>query len=162
ADRAALLAARYHRPLELAFLPIALPLAWIGARIAATKDGEAPPADPRVTQAEVELLVEEGEKSGLFRSGPAGMVKDVLEFADRTARDVMIARDKVEAISMSTSLEDARRMVTESGHSRYPIYNGRLDDVVGLLYAKDLFKAVGGPDAAKRTVADFVRPANFV
>ncbi len=140
ADRAALLAARWMRPLEVLLLPLAVPLYWLGARVA--RRGGAQPPDPGVTEAEVEALVDQGERSGLFDREPAEMIRNVLDFAERTAKDAMIPRSRVEAIEARTPIEDVYRIVAESGHSRYPVYREQFDNVVGLLYAKDLFKAV--------------------
>jgi magnesium and cobalt exporter, CNNM family len=162
ADYVAPIAARFLRPLEIAVLPLAGPLGWIGARLSRKKDGEQP-VDPRVTEAEVEALVEEGERTGLFGREPAEMIRNVLEFADRTARDVMIPRTKVEALDVSMSLDDALAFVSNSGHSRYPVYREQIDNVVGLLYAKDLFKLLEGGDKKQTTLKEIIRqPANFV
>jgi CBS domain containing-hemolysin-like protein len=168
ADQAAPAFVRWLWPLEMLMLPIAVPLGWLGAAVGRKKiEGHA---DLRVTEAEVEALVDEGERSGLFASEPAEMIRNVLELVDRTARDVMVPRTKVEAIEVTMPLKDVRRMVSESGHSRYPVYRNELDNIVGLLYAKDLFSvaqpcdAVGPPHAKLVTrVEDLVRaPANFV
>jgi CBS domain containing-hemolysin-like protein len=103
------------------------------------------------------------------------MIRNVLDFAERTAKDAMIPRNEVEAIEARTSIEDVLRLVAESGHSRYPVYKDQIDNVIGLLYAKDLFKAVhpklvaasgdtpipSGP--LPKRVEELVRsPANFV
>jgi putative hemolysin len=161
ADRAAALAARFLRPLEVAMLPLAIPLGWIGSRLGA-KDGDQP-SDPRVTEAEVEILVDEVERSGLFGREPAEMIRNVLEFADRTARDVMVPRSKVEAIELSTPLEKVLEIITESGHSRYPIYKDQIDNIAGLLYAKDLFKVLEERRLKNTTLREIIRsPANFV
>ncbi len=165
-DRASVWAARWLRPLEIAMIPLAVPLGWLGSRLG-RRDGEAP-ADPRVTEAEVEALVDEGERSGLFAREPADIIRNVLDFAERTAKDVMIPRNKVEGIDVSTPLDEVRTFVAESGHSRYPVYRDQIDNVVGLLYAKDLFKAVHpslreprAPHVQK--VEELLRtPANFV
>ncbi|APR79866.1 Magnesium and cobalt efflux protein CorC [Minicystis rosea] len=131
------------------------------------RDGELTP-DPKVAEAEVEALVDEGERSGVLASEPAEMIRNVLEFADRTAKDVMIPRGEVEAIDVATPIADVLRLVAESGHSRYPVYRDQIDNIVGLLYAKDLFKAAHFEEepASKRQVKrveDLVRqPANFV
>jgi CBS domain containing-hemolysin-like protein len=166
ADRAALLAARWFRPLELAMIPLAVPVGWMGSRLG-RKDGEQS-ADPRVAEAEVEALVDEGERSGVLASEPAEMIRNVLDFADRTAKDVMIPRDELEGIEVETPLADVLKIVAESGHSRYPVYREQIDNIVGLLYAKDLFKAAHfdeDPSSKRpvRNVDDLVRkPANFV
>ncbi len=162
ADHASAWAARWLRPLEIAMIPLAVPLGWLGARI--RKRGGEQPVDPGVTEAEVEALVDEGERAGIFAGAPAEMIRNVLDFAERTAKDAMIPRNKVEAIEVTTSLDDARRLVAESGHSRYPIYRERIDNVVGLLHAKDLYKAgqPGDGPAVKRLEELLRTPANFV
>jgi len=161
ADRAAPAAARYLRAFELAMLPLAVPLGWIGQYLS-NKEVEIPP-DPKVAEAEVEIMVEEVERSGLFGREPAEMIRNVLEFADLTARDVMIPRAKIEAIEFSTPLEKALKHVTESGHSRYPVYREQVDNIVGLLYAKDLFKVLEEHRLRNTTLKELVRtPANFV
>lgn len=166
ADHVALLAARWFRPLEMAMIPIAVPLGWLGGKLG-KKNGDQP-ADPRVAEAEVEALVDEGERSGVLASEPAEMIRNVLEFADRTAKDVMIPRSEVETIDVDTPLAEAQRTVAESGHSRYPVYKDQIDNIVGLLYAKDLFKAAHFEDEptskrAVKRIEELVRqPANFV
>ena len=161
ADRAAPMATRWLRPLEIAMLPLAVPLGWLGTAIADKESAEPP--DPRVTETEVEMLVEEGERSGLFGREPAEMIRNVLEFQDRTAKDAMVPRSRIEAIEIGTPLEKVLELVTESGHSRYPVYRGELDNVVGLLYAKDLFKVLEERRLKGTSLREIMRtPANFV
>ncbi|MBK9259310.1 MAG: HlyC/CorC family transporter [Polyangiaceae bacterium] len=162
ADHVAPMAARYLRPLEIAMFPLAIPLGWLGAAIS-RKDVVGEPPDPRVAEAEVEMLVDEGERTGLFDPEPAEMIRNVLEFQDRTAKDVMVPRSRVEAIEVSTPIEKVLPFVTESGHSRYPVYREQIDNVVGLLYAKDLFKQIEECRPKNTTLREIVRsPANFV
>jgi CBS domain containing-hemolysin-like protein len=171
ADGAALWFARWMRPLELAMVPLAVPLGWLGARMA-RRSGDQP-ADPRVTEAQVEALVDEGERAGVFAGEPAEMIRNVLDFAERTAKDAMVPRSRVEAIDVATPIDEVVRLVAESGHSRYPVYKEQIDNVVGLLYAKDLYKAVtpvslreppsGEGGAQLKKLEELVRsPANFV
>jgi CBS domain containing-hemolysin-like protein len=177
ADFSALIAARWFRPLEMAMIPLAMPLGWVGARLG-RRDGEPPAADPKVAEAEVEALVDEGERSGVLAAEPAEMIRNVLDFAERTAKDAMVPRELLEAIEVETPLAEVLHTVAHSGHSRYPVYKDQLDNIVGLLYAKDLFKAAHfdedapastlgdpgypAPRSVKR-VEDLLRtPANFV
>jgi CBS domain containing-hemolysin-like protein len=166
-DQAALLASRWFRPIELAMVPLAVPLGWLGAKLS-RKDGAEPSADPKVAEAEVEALVDEGERSGVLAAEPAEMIRNVLDFAERTAKDVMIPRDQVEAIEVDTPLPEVLRIVAQSGHSRYPVYREQIDNIVGLIYAKDLYKAAHFEEepSSRRpvtTIEDLLRtPANFV
>jgi len=123
------------------------------------------PHDLRVAEAEVEIMVDEVERSGLFGHEPAEMIRNVLEFEDRRARAVMVPRTRIEAINANTPLDEVRRFVGESGHSRYPVYEGQLDNVIGILVAKDVFKLESPsldlddqiPESKPRTLVDVVR-----
>lgn len=162
ADYVAPMAARYLRPLEIAMFPLAIPLGWLGSAIS-RKDVVGEPPDPRLAEAEVENLVEEGERSGLLDPEPAEMIRNVLEFQDRTAKDVMVPRSRVEAIDIATPIEKVLLFVSESGHSRYPVYREQIDNIVGLLYAKDLFKHLEQHRTKNTLLRDIVRTtAKFV
>ncbi len=125
------------RPYELVMAPLAFltggftyVLKWRGK------------TDPRVAETEVELMVEEGERAGYIEEGDAELIRNVLDFGDLTTRDAMVPRKKVIAIPIDTPIEKVLQIVTESGHSRYPVYRDDIDDIFGLLYAKDLFRVV--------------------
>jgi len=167
ADLAGLIV-RWLRPLELMLWPLAFPLSRLAQRLTTREDDAPAPVtetDKRIAEAEVEAMVDRVEEAGLVGAEPAEMIRNVLELADLRARDIMIARSKVEAVERATPLAEVRRMIAESGHSRYPVYDIQLDNVVGLLVAKDVFKAeadeVAGLPAKK--LSDLVRtPVNFV
>lgn len=127
------------RPFELLFFPLAAPLAY-GTKVLSSRLAVPESTDPMVATAEVEYLVDEVERSGVVGAEPAEIIRNVLEFEDRRAKDVMVPRTRVEAIDLSTPLAEVRRLVAESGHSRYPVFEGQLDNVVGLLVAKDVFR----------------------
>ena len=67
------------------------------------------------------------------------MIRKVLDFKDLTAREVMVPRRHILGIEVGTPLADVVALVATEKHSRYPVYRETLDNVVGLLYAKDLF-----------------------
>lgn len=139
ADWVLLAALRYLRPLELLLAPVA----------AVTHDltrlftrHRRPPADLRIGEAEMEMMVDEGERRGVLQEAPAEMMRNVLEFSELTARDAMVPRTRVVSIEIGTPLEEVLAIIRQEGHSRYPVYRDNTDEVVGLLYAKDLFRLV--------------------
>lgn len=164
ADEAVAIAARFMRPVELVLLPFTAPLGWIVGGLRPRNEPSA--TDVRLAEAEMEVIVDEVERSGLFGHEPAEMIRNVLEFADRTAKDVMVPRARIEGIDVATPIDEVIRFITESGHSRYPVYRDQIDHVVGLLYAKDLFASVGSERANggnEPAVRDILRtPAKFV
>jgi CBS domain containing-hemolysin-like protein len=162
AERAAVLALSFLRPLEWILWPVADPLAIVGRAVRR----RVPPArtvDARVTETEVEWVVREGEKDGAMAREPAEMIRNVLDFKDLTAREVMVPRRRISAIELATSLEEALALVTSDGHSRYPVYRETLDNVVGLLYVKDLFALVRDQRLSASKLIDIIRaPVLFV
>ncbi len=158
ADAWGLALASYLRPFEYLLLPMAGPLALVTESLA-DRIKEPDSTNPGVASAEVEYFVDEVERSGVVGAEPAEIIRNVLEFEDRRARDVMVPRLRVEGIELSTPLDEVRRLVAESGHSRYPVFEGQLDNVIGILVAKDVFKAeVDVPDSVgRRTLAEVIR-----
>jgi magnesium and cobalt exporter, CNNM family len=162
ADAFAVRVLPFLRPFELLVLPLAKPLSALGRR-AARWIGPDGPRDSRLTDTEVEWVVAEGQKHGSLGQEPAEMIRNVLELKDLVARDVMVPRTRVCAIEVSTALPEVLRFVASEGHSRFPVYRDQVDNVVGLLYAKDLFRLLKDDKLQATPLGDLVRaPVNFV
>jgi putative hemolysin len=114
-----------------------------------------------VSDEEIMTLVDVGERGGVIESEEKEMIRSVLQFGETLAREVMVSRLDMVALDTETSVHEARRTILESGHSRIPIYEDNIDNVKGLLYAKDLLHDLGAEDGQK-TVRDLIRPAYFV
>lgn len=89
--------------------------------------------------AELALLVREAGDAGRLRSDAAQMLANVFRISDRTVADVMIPRDQVKAIPRGIGMEPLLDLIREEGFTRFPVYDRTLDDVVGVLHAKDVF-----------------------
>ena len=151
------LALRFLKPLEWAVIPVAAPLAALGRWIGRTVPESLTAADARLTHTEVEWLVDQGEKTGAIDKEPATMIRNVLDFRNLTAKEVMVPRRRVSSIEATTLLVDVLEHVRKDGHSRYPVYRESLDNVVGLLYVKDLFDVVGAGKIAETKLEDLIR-----
>jgi putative hemolysin len=150
------------RPLEFLLSPMAAPLAVLG-RLASRTLSPDSASETRVTETEVEWVVAEGQKQGSLGPEPAAMIRNVLELKDLVARDVMVPRTRVSAIEVDTPVEEVLRFVGSEGHSRYPVYREKVDNVVGLLYAKDLFRLLRDDKLLITPLVDLIRdPVNFV
>ena len=102
-----------------------------------------PPAEghERVLSAEeLELIVTESTEDGLLNVEEQEMILNIFDFSDRTVSQVMTPRTKVEAIPLDVSQQEILNIVTESRHSRFPVYEGDRDHIVGILHLKDLIK----------------------
>jgi CBS domain containing-hemolysin-like protein len=142
-ERSSLVLLQYLRLFELVAVPIAFPLSLIGklvGRNVVRPKSIPPPA--RVTETEVEILVNEGERDGSLDHEQSEMIRNVLDFRTLTAGDVMVPRTRVRGIDIQTPASELLDAISESGHSRYPVYRERVDDVVGILHAKDVLTYV--------------------
>jgi CBS domain containing-hemolysin-like protein len=161
-ERVGAMALSFLRPLEWLLAPLADPLAILG-RAVGRRVPKARAVDPRITETEVEWVVSEGEKAGAIANGPAEMIRKVLDFKDLTAREVMVPRRHMLGIELSTPLSEVVTLVAREKHSRYPVYRDTIDNIVGQLYAKDLFAIVRDGRMGSHTLAEVIRsPAMFV
>lgn len=128
-------------PLEMVVAAIAMPLSLLGRFVTSQVDEERV-HDPVSAEAELENAVTGLEESGTIAEEPAAMIRNVLEFQEQTAKEVMVPRRLMAGIEMKTPLSEVIELVAKDGHSRYPVYRETLDNVVGLLYVKDLFDVV--------------------
>jgi CBS domain containing-hemolysin-like protein len=87
---------------------------------------------------ELRMLVEQSEEGGVLESTPAGLLEGVFEFSEKNAREVMTPRTEIDALSLDDSLDDALQLVEETRRSRYPVYEENIDNIIGLVLAKDL------------------------
>jgi putative hemolysin len=90
------------------------------------------------------------------------MLYKVFDFADKEVADVMVPRPEVVALSVDLPPEDCLAAVIESPYTRYPVYRGSLDEIVGVLHVRDLFSAVSNGGLATTRVEELVRPAPMV
>ncbi|HOA75670.1 MAG TPA: hemolysin family protein [Phycisphaerae bacterium] len=118
-------------------------------------------AQEEAEQIEKEILgvVSEGELAGTVHENEAEMIESVLELRDTSVGEIMTPRTEIVALSASASLAEARELVTRTGHSRIPVYLENLDDIRGVLYAKDLLEVDSNGDV---NIADLVRKVPFV
>ncbi len=103
-----------------------------------------------VSDEQIETLIDASEESGLLDEADGEMIRRILDFDEMTAEQVMVPRPDVEAIEIRTSLDDVRAFVSKDGHSRFPVYDGVPDNVIGTLYAKDLLAADPPGDGSLR------------
>jgi len=149
------LALRVLWPLEWAAAPLAEPLAWLGRIVA--RAVPKPRRDARTTESDLNWIVTQGERTGTLGNEPAQIIRRALQFKDLRAGEVMVPRPKISAVEIGTSLAKALEIASSDGHSRYPVYRASLDQIVGLLYAKDLFRAVREGKLETGKLADMVR-----
>lgn len=116
---------------------------------------------PSVTEAEIEHMVRIGQEEGEIEKDEKELIHAVFEFGDTLVKEIMVPRTSMVAVDVGITLEGAARTVAECGHSRIPVYRTRIDNIVGILYAKDLLRNEEG-NGAQFQIASLLRPTFFV
>jgi len=145
------------RPLEMLATPVAAPLTFLSRLLSRPRHQVEREHDTSLTETEVEILVNEGELNGSLDHDQSEMIRNVLDFGDVQAGDVMLPRMQVSAISVETDIHDVLHMAGETGYSRYPVYRDRIDNVVGFLHVKDLVTRASSKDFSQLKVKDLMR-----
>ncbi len=101
----------------------------------------------RVTEEEIHDLIEAGEVEGIVDEQEREMINAILELGNTVVREIMVPRTGMAAISIDASIRESIDAIIACGHSRIPVYEDTLDNIVGLLYAKDLLKCWGTTDS---------------
>ena len=116
---------------------------------------------PFVSEADLRAMAEAGVEEGSIEREETELIHSIFEFGDTIVREVMVPRPDVVAIEADKALRDVQAIVLEHGYSRIPVYREDLDDVVGMIFAKDVLKALhqGKHDMP---LADIVRDAHYV
>jgi putative hemolysin len=108
---------------------------------------------------EVKSLIREGAAKGIFNETEKELIHSVFEFADTAVKAIMKPRTEIHAIEINASLTEVSKSFVDSGFSRIPVYEGDLDHVVGVLYNKDVFKALY--ERSEFRMRDHLHPAFF-
>jgi CBS domain containing-hemolysin-like protein len=109
---------------------------------------------------EIRMLVEQSTEGGSLLQQDARLLEGVFEFSEKTAQEVMTPRTQIVAIQSDRTVEEAADEIATAGRSRYPVYTDSLDEVVGVVHAKDILGALRSRPG--RPVKDIVRPPLFV
>lgn len=115
-----------------------------------------------VTEEEILSLVDVGQRGGTIENEEKEMIYSVLQFGETLAREVMVPRPDISGVEVTTPLREALEVFIESGHSRIPVYEETIDDIKGLLYAKDILAICYDSSDSQPTIQALMRPAHFI
>lgn len=116
------------------------------------------PEDPGITEEELLTLVDEAESEGGIDANEGELLRSAIEFYDIDAADILIPRVDVEAVDIEDSREDIRKVFTESGFSRLPVYRDSIDNIVGILNQKNFYD----PRNENKTLEEIITTPLFV
>ena len=115
-----------------------------------------------VTEEEIMMLLDEGEETGAIHDNEREMIEGIFELDDTDAGDIMTHRTDIDAVDKSEPLTAVAQIITDEGYSRIPVYDEDIDDIVGVLFAKDLLRLIVGNKNGHTTAGDIMRPVLYV
>ena len=149
-ERFALIAVHPVAWLQVLLTPAVVVLTFLSNAVVRPFGGTAHFTTPAVNEEELKILVEAGEEQGVLEPEETEMIHSVLDFGDIVVRKVMTPRIYVTAMDVAAPMPELITLVHQSGHSRIPVYEEDLDNIVGIVHAKDLLALAG--DSSRDTV----------
>lgn len=118
--------------------------------------------DDDVTEEEIRMMVDVGEEKGAIDEREKIMINNIFEFNNKSAEDIMTHRMEVIAIPSTIDLHKLMRLVKEEQYSRIPVYEDSIDNIIGILYVKDLLKLIGEETQYEFVLKDYFRKPYLV
>lgn len=115
----------------------------------------------KVTEEEIHELMNAGEEEGIINEEENAMIRSIFALGDTVVREIMVPRNDMASISVDAPVREALDTIIACGHSRIPVYGGTMDNIVGLLYAKDLLR-FWGKDEEPIELKGVMRPPFFI
>ena len=116
---------------------------------------------PFVSEQDIRAMAEAGSEEGAIEEEEKELIHSIFEFGDTVVREVMTPEPDIVAVEVSDSLNAVQDLVIRHGYSRIPVYRERLEDIVGVVYAKDVLRELRGGQG-QRSLEDLARKAAFV
>ncbi|AEE15112.1 protein of unknown function DUF21 [Thermodesulfobium narugense DSM 14796] len=117
---------------------------------------------PSITESELKYLVNVSEEEGVIEKEEKEMISGVFEFKDKVVREIMVPRIDMVCIKKGTTLSETLEIIRNEGHSRYPVYDKDIDNIVGILYVKDILMNLGPSTDYSKSIDSSLREAYFV
>ena len=164
--------ARWLAPPLMAFAWIATPFIYLlnkSSQVVLRISGQPPnlPEEPTHSPEELRMLIEQSQEGGGLLPRDAELIEGVFEFSEKNAREVMTPRTEIVALPITATLDETLRVVEEGGFSRYPVYEESIDDIVGVVLARDLLRtlrtyASGSEPAQPFSLRDILREVHII
>jgi CBS domain containing-hemolysin-like protein len=129
--------------------------------LARISEQEKEQTEEQRTEEGIEALVEAAEEEGIIEPEQAELIEQVVEFSDKRVREVMTPRPDIFAIAAGATLEELHAKTTETRFTRLPVFEGSLDNIVGIAHSQDLLQ-VADADLPRKLVRELMRPALFM
>ncbi|MFC7113950.1 hemolysin family protein [Natronoarchaeum sp. GCM10025703] len=160
-------ALRIARPLKLSgyvLLPLVVTFDFLTRQVNRLTGGQAAIESGYVTRSEIQDMIETGEREGVIEEEEREMLQRIFRFNKSIAKEVMTPRLDMTAVPVDASIDEAIQTCVQSGHARVPVYEGSLDNVIGVVHIRNLVRDVnyGETEASELELDDLISPTLHV
>src|SRR5262249_4424174 len=148
------------RGLALLARPVEAVLGFFQSLVDLADDTSGKEEEPTAAE-NIEALISAGTEEGLIEEQDRKLIQSVVEFGDKTTREVMTPRPNIVSIAAEASLEELRQLVINEQYSRIPVYESNIDQIIGFIHVRDMFE-IDEDARSGRLVRELVRPILFV
>jgi CBS domain containing-hemolysin-like protein len=114
------------------------------------------------TEEEIRMLLTESEESGAIKQSEHELIQNVFEFDDRVVKNILVPRTKISALDLELEPLEILDKVIDEGYSRLPVYRENIDNIVGIIFTKDLLKLMKQGAITRENIESLIRPAHFI
>lgn len=150
-------------PSYLLLMPITLAMSYFAGRLVRLIGAQSSSSGSLATEEDIAYMIRLGHEEGVLKRAEGQLLQSVIEFKETVAKEVMVPRMQIGSFEVDTHYEEVMERIIKEGHTRWPVYEKNIDNIVGIFHAKDLLR--GGNFIGKEHefhLKDFLRSANFV
>jgi putative hemolysin len=148
-------------PIYWLFSPLVYLLTWIAGLVVRLAGGKSSSSGPAATEEDIAFMIRLGHQEGVIAREEGEMLESIIEFRDTLVKEAMVSRTNICSLDKTSTFEETMAQIAEHGHSRWPVYDDNIDNVVGVFHTKDLLESLG-KDPSQFVLERFIRPALFV
>ena len=136
------------------------PVSWLFTKLTNAIGNRAGSGDAPMTEDELEVMIDEIEDGGVLEESESRLIKSAIRFDDTPVGEVFVPRVDVTATDVSSTPNDLGKLFTATGYSRIPVYDGSIDNIIGVVYSKDFFSAMF--NGRQFAIRDIMKPMKYV
>ena len=136
------------------------PISFCFRKLSGSIKAEGEEEQPTLTEEELSVMIDEIEGEGVLEKSESELIKSAIEFDDKQVSEILTPRVDVVAIERNATMEDLKNVLLSSGFSRIPVYDGTIDRIIGVIYAKDFYGRYF--ENVPTRMEDLMRPVKFI
>ena len=149
----------FARPLAFIMI-ILMPFSICFKALAGSINPQVEEEQPTLTEEELSVMIDEIEGEGVLEKSESELIKSAIEFDDKQVSEILTPRVDIVAVDRTASMEDLKNILLSSGFSRIPVYDGTIDRIIGVVYAKDFYSRYF--EKSKVRMEELMRPVKFI